>query len=86
MSFFAFISLHYFQPVEKDADYQRDQQLPFRDADCCAVATSIVCECHHHSMDIQPPTTDRRCFGGQPVTPELQQIAFDIFQPPRTIC
>ena len=35
ISFWDFIKIHYMDPIVVDDDYQRDQQLPFRDAGCC---------------------------------------------------
>jgi len=43
ISFFDFISIHYTGIIEMDADYQRDQQLPFRTTQCLVYSISI-CE------------------------------------------
>jgi hypothetical protein len=37
-----FIVLHYFSGDMKDADYARDQQLPFKNATCPEVSISIA--------------------------------------------
>ena len=41
ISFMQFIRLHY-DKIVKDDDYQEDQQLPFRDAECAGVITIIT--------------------------------------------
>lgn len=42
ISLFDFIALHYFGGKNKDADYARDQQLPFQNATCLEVTISIA--------------------------------------------
>ncbi len=37
-----FIVLHYFGEETKDADYGRDQQLPFKNANCPEVALTVA--------------------------------------------
>jgi hypothetical protein len=49
ISFLDFISIHYTGIFEKDADYQRDQQLPFRTTECLIYSVSI---CEFPSMEI----------------------------------
>jgi hypothetical protein len=41
VSFAAFIKLHYFSGNPRDADYDRDQQLPFRECDVLLTGTAI---------------------------------------------
>jgi len=41
ITFLGFLKLHY-DKIVIDDDYQRDQQLPFRDAECAAVMTFIT--------------------------------------------
>ena len=42
VSFVVFIALHYFAGDSKDGDYQRHQQLPFKEGHCEEVYASIV--------------------------------------------
>ncbi|HEY9005359.1 hypothetical protein [Ohtaekwangia sp.] len=41
ISMLEFITLHYFSGDIRDADYERDQQLPFKHAHCCVELGSI---------------------------------------------
>ena len=41
ITFFQFIRLHY-EKIVIDDDYQRDQQLPFRDTECALVQTTVT--------------------------------------------
>ena len=83
ISFWSFIKLHYVDPPIVDDDYQRDQQLPFRDTDCCLVTAANVCECFPIAVEIQPPSELPRKFNPYKEIKELRFAAFDIFQPPR---
>jgi len=40
-SLLAFLKEHYVNQYIRDADYQRDQQLPFRHNDCCEAGMNI---------------------------------------------
>jgi len=42
ISLLDFIVLHYFTRDQKDADYGRDQQLPFKNSNCPEVSISIA--------------------------------------------
>lgn len=81
--FWDFIKLHYFDPIVVDDDYQRDQQLPFRDADCCIITSSSVFECLSFAMDIQAPTELQQEHHLYNEVNKPQYNSFDIFQPPR---
>jgi hypothetical protein len=84
ISFWSFIKLHYFDPLVIDQDYQRDQQLPFRDADCCVLTVSGICECQQIAITLQhPPVESIQEFHLFDDTGKLQFASFDIFQPPR---
>ncbi len=83
ISFWSFIKLHYFDPIVVDDDYQRDQQLPFRDTDCCIVTTASVCECLQVSVEIQPLSEQSKEFHLFNEINKPQFTSFDIFQPPR---
>lgn len=83
ISFWSFIKLHYFDPIVVDDDYQRDQQLPFRDTDCCIVTTASVCECLQVTVEIQPLSEQSKEFHLFNEINKPQFTSFDIFQPPR---
>ena len=83
ISFFSFIKLHYFDPIVVDDDYQRDQQLPFRDADSCPVALANVCDFVPLNVEIAPPTILPRVFHPYKEIKTPRFESFDIFQPPR---
>jgi hypothetical protein len=84
ISFWSFIKLHYIDPLVVDDDYQRDNQLPFRDTDCCPVTSANVCECFLIAVEIQPPVELPRRFHPYKEIKEPRFTAFDIFQPPRS--
>lgn len=42
INFISFIVLHYFSGNVKDADYERDMELPFKDSDNCLVSSTPV--------------------------------------------
>lgn len=42
LSFFAFFSMHYLHGSPKDADYERDMQLPFKKITNAAVSVFVV--------------------------------------------
>ncbi len=83
LSLFGFLKMHYTVMLEKDDDYQRDQQLPFRDADCCIISSASVSECLSIAIDIKPPAEMTREFHLFNETSKPQHAAYDIFQPPR---
>lgn len=84
ISFWSFIKLHYFDPIVVDDDYQRDQQLPFRDTDCCLLTASTVCECCSVTVEISKPAELSCEFQLFKEVNKPQLISFDIFQPPRS--
>lgn len=82
IGFWAFIKLHYLDPIVIDDDYQRDQQLPFR-ADCCVMSTSVVCEANNLHVEILKPLESTNEYFLFNEVNKPQFIYFDIFQPPR---
>jgi hypothetical protein len=83
ISFWSFIKLHYLDPVIVDEDYQKDQQLPFRDTDCCLMTVSSACECLQVTVEIDKPAEITREFHLFNEVNKPQFVSFDIFQPPR---
>lgn len=83
ISIWAFIKLHYLDRIVVDDDYQRDQQLPFRDTDCCAVTATSVCELYPFTVEIQPPAEMEIQFQSYIVNNKSRLALSDIFQPPR---
>ena len=53
ITFFEFLELHYVKQYIVDADYQRDNQLPFRAADCCVNNAGITCECPDDGIELE---------------------------------
>ena len=86
ISFWSFIKLHYLDPIVVDDDYQRDQQLPFRDTDCCLMTLASVCECLQIAVEIDKPAEIVKEFHLFNEVNKPQFISFDIFQPPRIGC
>lgn len=85
ISLLAFLSLHYIHQYVVDEDYQQDQQLPFRHADCCAATVSISCECPGNTViELPVRTTETR---NEFISYDEEQHSLlsvtDIFQPPR---
>lgn len=83
LSFWAFIKLHYFDPLVVDDDYQRDRQLPFRDTDFGHVATISYCDRTPAVILPGPPAEPLPEFPLFNEQNKPQFPAFDIFQPPR---
>ena len=83
INFFDFIAIHYTGIFEKDADYQRDQQLPFRTSECMVYSISI-CECPSMQIMVHPenPVIENQ-FLLQNEMNRSFLCAQDIFQPPR---
>ena len=86
ISFWTFIKLHYLDRISVDDDYQRDQQLPFRDTECCLMTLTSVCECLQISIENCKPPGISKEFNLFNEENNPQFIVFDIFQPPRTSC
>jgi hypothetical protein len=85
VSLLSFLNEHYIHQYIKDADYQRDNQLPFRDSDCCAVTTALNFECPATTViELPARTTEIRneYILHDEESHTLLSVA-DIFQPPR---
>lgn len=83
IGFLDFLAIHYDGLFEKDADYQRDQQLPFRDMDCMAFNFTI-CECPAVDLVISPQNfIEKRKFILRNEVNASVISTSDIFQPPR---
>ena len=79
----AFLEEHYIGPMVVDEDYDRDQQLPFRDAACCVVALHYSCECSSTAFELyeaEPPSIEFQLYRDRSKT---LLAAADFFQPPR---
>ena len=83
VSFWSFIKLHYFDPIVVDDDYQRDQQLPFRDIACCVINVTLACDSNQLTVEIVKPSeiTKEFCLFNEVNKPQF--VISDIFQPPR---
>ena len=84
ISFFTFLRLHYVGEIVVDDDYQQDQQLPFRDADCCIATITLSCECPLAAIEIagQSEVIINHFVLYDEDNHSLLSAA-DIFQPPR---
>ena len=85
ISLLSFLSQHYIHQDVKDADYQRDKQLPFRHTDCCVTYTTICCECPVNTvLELSARTTETKneFILHDEDNHSLLAVA-DIFQPPR---
>lgn len=56
ISFSYFMDLHYFTGHEKDADYDRDMQLPFKSTDCNHLALNTIPLPSFFSFKVEPTT------------------------------
>ncbi|HQV53912.1 MAG: hypothetical protein IPH34_04555 [Chitinophagaceae bacterium] len=84
ITFIQFIKLHY-DKIVVDDDYQRDQQLPFRDANCTTSVSGLVIDIPPQNIKIEKQ--DYR-FDADKVIPiatvlYLHLCTSTIFQPPR---
>jgi hypothetical protein len=87
ISLLAFLKEHYINQYIRDADYQRDQQLPFRHTDCCvaSINANISCECPVNNLvevPVHTTITSNRFIVHDEDSHSLLSVA-DIFQPPR---
>jgi hypothetical protein len=85
ISLLAFLNLHYIHQYIHDEDYQRDQQLPFRHADCSVIYTTVCCESPDNTpIELPARTTEikNEFIRYDEDNHSLLSIA-DIFQPPR---
>lgn len=83
LGFFAFLRMHY-EKIVIDDDYQRDQQLPFRDADCgiiSAMATDIPPQTIR--IEKEHPGEFPQSFTVRRDVVYTHLYLNDIFQPPR---
>src|SRR6185436_5289083 len=83
----AYLELHYVHQYVHDDDYQRDNELPFRAADCCIInATAVLsCECPlNDEVDVTAHMieTKNEFVLYDEDNHSLLSVA-DIFQPPR---
>ncbi len=83
ISFWSFLRMHYLEKIVVDKDYQRDQQLPMRDADCGMMTVSNLYECQHIAVEISLPSERTREFTFYDEFSKPRFAAYDIFQPPR---
>jgi hypothetical protein len=84
ISFYSFIVLHYFQGDIRDADYDRDMQLPFKTThECVALSTPLTLPAHF-SFVAPPeyfPIPNDFVLNNDPLAASANLEA--IFQPPR---
>lgn len=81
LSFSQFLKIHY-QKIVIDDDYQRDQQLPFRDV--CAITFNLVTETPPAMVSIEKKASIvKRIFYSENIKDYFHQFLQDIFQPPR---
>lgn len=83
LGFLAFLRMHY-EKIVIDDDYQRDQQLPFRDVDCgivSAAATDIPPQIIRFERQSQSEYTVQ--FPPKRILAYTHLHLADIFQPPR---
>jgi hypothetical protein len=84
ITFLMFIRLHYVGEIVADGDYQRDNQLPFREADRCITSMTLSCECPGGVIEItSPPTEITSHFKLYDEDNNSRLSVADIFQPPR---
>ncbi|MCR6719811.1 MAG: hypothetical protein NVV59_05830 [Chitinophagaceae bacterium] len=77
-----FISEHYLGPIVVDDDFDRDQQLPFRDANC-GMIINYSCECREVFFEIDRPEISDFEFSLYKEANRGLLTASDFFQPPR---
>jgi hypothetical protein len=87
ISLLAFLEEHYIHQYIQDADYQRDNQLPFRATESCiaSVSAAMTFECPQQpvvTIAAQPVETKNEFILYDEDNHSLLSVA-DIFQPPR---
>jgi hypothetical protein len=83
MGLIGFVILHYFSGNPKDADQERDEQLPFKSNDCVAApsAIAILTFISFERLLDTPATGTSSSIYKSPFNPSSFQ--FTIWQPPR---
>lgn len=81
--FIDFIVVHYFREDVKDADYEKDQKLPFKNTHCVQTSISITTP----PEKLSAPTMDIVIAGQKKITPyfpfRASSFCFSIWQPPK---
>jgi hypothetical protein len=82
-SFVGFIVLHYFRSDVKDADYERDQQLPFKGTHCEMTSLSVAITAENTPVAPRPTgeVIQKLVMYSSPFTSSLTQFA--VWQPPK---
>lgn len=83
ISIWAFLKIHYLEKMVKDSDFDKDQQLPLRDADCNSMTATSICEFNLSAIELVTPNQLPRQFTVYKEENKPQFASFDIFQPPR---
>lgn len=83
LDLFSFIDLHYFSGNPKDADHDRDEQLPFKSNDCVTAPSSlaILTVISFDRLKVSHTTISKSSIYKSPFNPSAFQ--FTIWQPPR---
>lgn len=79
----AFLVHHYFSGNPKDADYERDMQLPFRANDVVLISSTVIPPAQLE-VDFTPPVYAEKSFPLLGAEDLLQRHAVSIFQPPKS--
>jgi hypothetical protein len=78
-----FITLHYFSGDVRDADYARDEQLPFRDHNQCLIGTISSIVPSAASITYQSNFLCQVAFAPKTQDGKPSRYQTDIWQPPR---
>lgn len=82
LSFFAFVQMHYTQPVVVDHDFEDDNKLPFREHEHCAAQSSIMIINANESIRFihqEARLPESNSFNQMVGT----QLSYSIWQPPK---
>ena len=82
ISLSAFVVLHYFSGNQKDADYDRDMQLPFRASDVVLISSTVVVPALVEP-DFTLPISKEEQYPLLLAKDILPTTPFPVFQPPR---
>ena len=83
ISFFSFLKMHYFNGDPRDADYEKDMQLPFKSHSLCELITIAIVLPSTYSQTILPVYNNFKVN----IPPDENLLSADflsaIWQPPR---
>jgi hypothetical protein len=84
LSLLKFLSMHYTNGDVKDADYDKDQKLPFKSHDGCIGMSLVSALTNSHSVSIRPVYSDYKTYSVYTEIFLSSAYLSSIWQPPKS--